>query len=291
MKCNQCVNCRNPQRKRPCVLARRKLLELLRQQVKLSTALIKFFAWPEWPAGPAMPAGAALRFAGWWGFRLVCSQQPDAGLSTFCCRLFATVIARRMTCAAQVASPSPCSYSIHSVHSASALPQEEAEGGLGSPGGSGGSGGGEEEPPAEPAEPAGTASTVGGTLSGSAGPASPRLSLPPGVQFPGRKQLFPIIPPSERCGQCKACLNPKLKKACIEARRRQLAAGLAVRLPSAQYSSPSSPRAGALASGGGVGGKRATAVATAAAVAAGQALGPALIGCRVRIYWDGMRRW
>lgn len=33
MKCNQCVNCQNPQRKRPCVLARRKLLDLLRQQV------------------------------------------------------------------------------------------------------------------------------------------------------------------------------------------------------------------------------------------------------------------
>ena len=162
-------------------------------------------------------------------------------------------------------------------------PQEEVEGGLY------GDGGAAEEPPAEPA---GTASTGGGALSGSAGPASPRIALPPGMQFPGRKQLFPIIPPSERCGQCKACLNPKLKRACIEARKRQLEAGLAVRLPSAQYSSPSTPRAGALASGGGgVGGKRATAVATAAAVAAGQALGPALCGCRVRVYWAGMSRW
>lgn len=152
-----------------------------------------------------------------------------------------------------------------------------------------GDGGAAEEVPAEPAV---TASTGGGTLSGSAGPASPRIALPPGMQFPGRKQLFPIIPPSERCGQCKACLNPKLKRACIEARKRQLEAGLAVRLPSAQYSSPSSPRAGVLASGGGgVGGKRATAVATAAAVAAGQALGPALCGCRVRVYWAGMSRW
>lgn len=192
MKCNQCVNCQNPQRKRPCVLARRKLLDLLRQQ-------------------------------------------------------------------------------------------EEVEGGLY------GDGGAAEEVPAEPAV---TASTGGGALSGSAGPASPRIALPPGMQFPGRKQLFPIIPPSERCGQCKACLNPKLKRACIEARKRQLEAGLAVRLPSAQYNSPSSPRAGVLASGGGgVGGKRATAVATAAAVAAGQALGPALCGCRVRVYWAGMSRW
>lgn len=161
--------------------------------------------------------------------------------------------------------------------------QEEAEGGL-----SYGGGGGEDEPAAEAAGATSTADG-GSMLGGSADPASPRLALPPGTRFPSRQQLFPKIAPSERCGECKACLNPKLKKACLQARKKQLESGLAFRLPSGQFSSPSSPRAGG--GGGGVGGKRATAVATAAAVAAGQALGPALIGCRVRVYWEAMRRW
>lgn len=35
-----------------------------------------------------------------------------------------------------------------------------------------------------------------------------------------RRETFPRIPRSERCGECENCLNPQRKKACIKARAR-----------------------------------------------------------------------
>lgn len=138
----------------------------------------------------------------------------------------------------------------------------------------------------------------GGGGGGAKAPSSARAAAA-ALHIPSRKLLFPIIPPSQRCGKCGPCLNPKLKKACREARKRQLELGLA--LPGTQLAataasagvalSPAAAAAVAAGLGGGVGGKRATAAATAAAVAAGRALGTSLLGCRIRIYWAGMRRW
>ena len=30
-----------------------------------------------------------------------------------------------------------------------------------------------------------------------------------------RKSMFPSVPAAERCGHCRHCLNPHMKKACI----------------------------------------------------------------------------
>ena len=213
MRCGQCVNCQNPQRKRPCVLARRRLLELLRAQEEAAGG----------GGGGAAP-------------------------------------------------------------SASADGTAEGEGAPAASFASGGGGGGGESVPTSPRAPA-------------SGPPSLRAAAA-ALHMPTRKLLFPIIPPSQRCGQCGPCLNPRLKKACKEARRRQVEQGLA--LPGAQVdmsglgaseAAAAAASAAAASLGGGVGGKRATAAATAAAVAAARQLGPALVGCRLRIYWDGMKRW
>lgn len=219
MRCGQCVNCQNPQRKRPCVLARRRLLELLRAQ--------------EGGAGGASPSAGTTAGDGCEGEG---AGAPAASASGYGCGISGV-----------------------------------------------GVGGGESVPTSPRAPPSGPPSLKAAAAA---------------LHIPTRKLLFPVIPPSQRCGQCGPCLNPRLKKACKEARRRQMEAGLA--LPGAQVdmsglgareASAAAAAAAAAGLGGGVGGKRATAAATAAAVQAARALGPALVGCRVRIYWDGMRRW
>ena len=225
MRCGQCVNCVNPQRKRPCVLARRKLLDLLRQQEEATAA-----ARGESIAGE----GAAATAEG---------------------------------VAAQGVSEAPVAARVS--------------------GGEGSAGGG-----------ASAAASVGVAPLHLLSPATAVAAL----HYPGRKHLFPIIPPTERCGKCKPCLNPKLKKACHEARQRQLEQGLVSPLYAAQVLAPGGLAAAAASGNPGAaaalglhgsvgGGRRVTATATAAAIAAGQALGASLIGCRVRIYWAGMRRW
>jgi hypothetical protein len=110
------------------------------------------------------------------------------------------------------------------------------------------------------------------------------------LHLPPRKQLYPAIPPSERCGQCKPCLNPRLKKACREARRRQLEAGLApLEVEQACVAGSSAVPRAAIGSSGGR--RLAGEAALAAAVATGRQLGASLLGCRLRIYWPAMRRW
>ncbi|KAL4423368.1 hypothetical protein ABPG77_004299 [Micractinium sp. CCAP 211/92] len=237
MKCNQCVNCQNPQRKRPCVLARRRLLELLREQEEAAAAA-------EEAALEAADAAVAPQGAG--------ASKGQAAAPT----------------AAATAST-----------------------------------------PGAPTAAAPAALEAGGSAEPSGTLRSPAAAIRSALSLPSRKQLYPIIPPSERCGRCKPCLNPKLKKACREARQRQLEAGLAPPFQQMLYNqhkalasggaggmpipagSPTAAAAAAAAAGA-VGRARVPpSVATAAAVAAGRQLGPALIGCRLRIYWPGMRRW
>jgi hypothetical protein len=216
MKCNKCVNCQNPQRKRPCVLARRRLLELLREQEQ--------------------------------GL-LAASDGADGG--------------------------------------------GNSGGGAGASGGGagGGDGGSEagEGAATTPVSPGGSKGVTSGRGHSAAAAVAAALHVPP------RKQLYPIIPPSERCGTCKPCLNPRLKKACREARKRQLEAGLAP--PHAQQAYDVRGLNGGTIGGtgtprsGGGGGKARGEAAAAVAVAAGRQLGASLLGCRLRIYWPGMRRW
>lgn len=238
MKCNQCVNCQNPQRKRPCVLARRRLLELLREQEEAAAAAEE----------AALEAAEAEAKA---------ARQAPA-------------------CSAGERTAAAAAGAVGTLPAAAPT----ASGAV------------------DTAEPAGT-------------PRSPAAAIRSALSLPSRKQLYPIIPPSERCGRCKPCLNPKLKKACREARQRQLEAGLAPPFQQMLYNqqkalagggaggtpapggSPTPAAAAAAASAAGAAGRARVppSVATAAAVAAGRQLGASLIGCRVRIYWPGMRRW
>jgi hypothetical protein len=190
MRCLKCVNCQNPQRKRPCVLARRRLLDLLRQ------------------------------------------QEAEMGL---------------------------------------AEAAEERNGG--------GGGGADEAAHGGEGPGAGPAATDAGTPRGGACRGAAVLAA--ALHLPPRKQLYPPIPPSERCGQCKPCLNPRLKKACREARKRQLEAGLA----------PPRAQASAAARGATAAGPRSGRARAEAAAAAGRQLGESVVGCRLRVYWPGMRRW
>ncbi|PSC70995.1 DNA mismatch repair Msh6-1 [Micractinium conductrix] len=230
MRCNQCVNCQNPQRKRPCVLARRRLLDLLREQEAATVAA----------AGEE--GGEGGEGGGSEGAADVAAGDYGGGGS-----LGSPTVAVAAAAAAAAAAAG--------------------------------------EPPALP-------------------PMSPAAAIRSSLNLPGRKQLYPIIPPTQRCGACKPCLNPKLKKACLEARRRQLEAGLvpgiyAQALAGSGAAGPTSPTVpasptaatAAAALAGGYRPRTAPGARTAAVAAAGAQLGFALLGCRVRVFWPAMRRW